>query len=207
LAIQLLEKDQDEVLQAFGRDLASLLKVALSRHRNCKAEPLVIGFLRCLLILAGNPGDLNQLKNQLTNDQEYTAIDVLKLCGSLVGVTGSNHFGKSDLQSMLSALSRSNVLTDEDISTLGIAELISRLMTFLPIEFQSDEVVQLPLSYKLCAPPNLYLPGVQRSVRQRTRREREEPRVQLSACGLGRIFSSICCKFLGKLSNRGHVEL
>jgi len=61
---------------------------------------------------------------------------------------------------MLSALSRSDVLTDEDISTLGVAELISQLMTFLPIEFQSDEVVQLPFHYKLCAPLNLYLLGV-----------------------------------------------
>ena len=91
--------------------------------------------------------------------------------------------------------------------------------------------MQLPLYYRLCAPPNLYLLGVLEeqsmkvsdnvpgsvyelekgyidlSVHQRIRRKLEEPRVQLSTCGLGRIFSSICCKFLGKLSNRGYVEL
>jgi hypothetical protein len=48
---------------------------------------------------------------------------------------------------------------------------------------------------------------IKRSVRQRIRRKLEEPRVQLSACGLGRIFSFVCCKFLGKSSNRGDVEL
>ena len=160
MAIQLLEKDQNEVLRAFGEDLEYLLTVTLSQHRNCKAGPLVIRFLQCLLILAGSPGDLNQVKTQLTNDQEYTAINVFNLCGSLISVTGSNHFGNSDLQSMFSALSRSNVLTDKDISTLGITELISQLITFLPIEFQSNEVIQLSLGYKLYAPPNLYLPGV-----------------------------------------------
>jgi len=135
LAIQLLEKDQNEVLQAFKKDLEDLLIAALAQRHNHKAETLFIRFSRCLLILANSLKDLYQVTNLLRNDQEYTAIEILKLYGSLVGVTRSNHLGNSDLQAMLNALSRSNVLTDEDISTLGVTELISQLMTFLLIRF------------------------------------------------------------------------
>jgi len=48
---------------------------------------------------------------------------------------------------------------------------------------------------------------IKRSVRQHIRRKLEEPRVQLSAYGLGHIFSFMCCKSLGNSSNRGYVEL
>ncbi|KAH9209995.1 hypothetical protein DL95DRAFT_393930 [Leptodontidium sp. 2 PMI_412] len=48
---------------------------------------------------------------------------------------------------------------------------------------------------------------IKRGVRQLIRKKLEEPRVACSACGLGRIFSSICCKFLGKSSNRGYGAL
>lgn len=88
------------------------------------------------------------------------AINVFNLYSSLVSVTRSNYFKNSDLQSMLSALSKSNMLTDKDISTLSIAKLISQLITFLLIKFQLNEVMQLPLNYKLYAPLNLYLPKV-----------------------------------------------
>jgi hypothetical protein len=119
------------VLQAFKKSLANLLIAAFAQRHNRKAETLVIGFLRHLLILASRSEDLHQL----TDDREYTAIDVLKLYGSLVSVTRANYFRNYDLQSMLSALSRSNVLTDKDISILGIAKLISQLIIFLLIEF------------------------------------------------------------------------
>jgi hypothetical protein len=135
-AVQLLEKDQDGVLQAFGKDPADLFKAASAKCQNRKAEAHLIGLVRRLLILAGGPEDPHQLKF----DQEYTAIDNLNLYGSLVGITGSNRFGNFDLQAMLSALSRSKATTDEYIDTLDIAELSSQMMTFLPIGFQSDLV-------------------------------------------------------------------
>ena len=45
---------------------------------------------------------------------------------------------------------------------------------------------------------------IKKGVRQRLRNKLEGPRVMCSACGLGRIFSSLCCRFLG---NRGYVAL
>jgi hypothetical protein len=93
-AIQLLEKDQDRVLQAFGKDPADLFKAASAKCQNRKAEAHMTGLVRRLLILAGGPEDLHQPKL----DQEYTAIDNLNLYGSLVSVTGSNRFGNFDLQ-------------------------------------------------------------------------------------------------------------
>ncbi|KAH6667756.1 hypothetical protein B0J14DRAFT_567126 [Halenospora varia] len=143
-AIQILDKDHDEVLQAFRKDPADLFKTASAECQNRKAEAHLIGFLRRLLILAGGPEDPHQFKF----DQEDTAI----------GVTGANRFGNFHFQAMLSPLSRSKAITD----TLDIAELSSQMMTFLPIRFQpdlglpTDVPVQLPFRYKLCAPSNIY---------------------------------------------------
>jgi hypothetical protein len=171
-ALQLLEKDQYEVLQAFRKDVADLFKAAECEDR--KAELQRIGLVRRAFIIAGGLEDVHQLKF----DPEYNAIDNLNLLGSLVGVTGSNRLRNFDLQAILSALHKSKAITNKYIDILDIAEL----MTLLPI-------------------------GFQRGVRQRIREKLEEPRVVCSACGLGRIFSSICCKFLGKSSNRGYVAL
>ena len=133
-AIQLLEKDQDGVLQAFHKDLADLFKAIECQNR--KAELHIIGLVRRVFMLAGGPEDVHQLKF----DQEYTAIDNLNLLGSLVGVTGSNRFRNFDLQAILSALSRSKAIAKEYIDALDIAELISQLTTLLPIGFQSNLV-------------------------------------------------------------------
>ena len=132
--IQLLEKDQDGVLQAFGIDLADLFKTAESQ--NSKAATHFIGLIRRAFMVAGGPENVHQLKF----DQEYTAIDNLNLLGSLVGVIGSNRFWNFNLQAILSALSRSKAIANEYIDTLDIAELIVKLITLLPIGFQSDLV-------------------------------------------------------------------
>ena len=131
-AIQLLEKNQDGVLQAFGKDPAALFMAASAKCQNRKAEAQIIGLVRRLLILAGGPEDYHQLRL----DQEYTAMENLNFYGSLVSVTGSNRFGNFDLQSILDALSRSKAITDKDIDLCDIAESMRQMMTFLPIEFQ-----------------------------------------------------------------------
>ena len=133
-AIQLLEKDQYGVLQAFRKDLADLFKAAECQNR--KAETQSIGLVRRAFMVAGGKEDVHQLKF----DRGYTAIDNLNLLGSLVGVTGSNRFRNFDLQAILSALYKSKAITNEYIDTLDIAELISQLMALLPIEFQSNLV-------------------------------------------------------------------
>jgi hypothetical protein len=172
-AIQLLEKNQDGVLQAFRKDPTDLFKAASAKCQNRKAEAQLIGLIRRLLIFTGSPEDVHQLKF----DQEYTAIDNHNLLGSLVSVTGSNRFRNFDLQAILSALYKSKAIANEYIDTLDIAELIRKLMTLLPIGFQSDLVryprcgmnnanvlqvlptkvpVQLPLRYKLRAPSTIH---------------------------------------------------
>jgi hypothetical protein len=134
-AIQLLEKNHDGVLQAFRKDPTDLFKAASAKCQNRKAEAQLIGLVQLLLIFASNPEDVHQLKF----DQEYTAIDNHNLLGSLVRITGSN-CSRNLEQAILSPLYKSKAITNEYIDTLDIAELISKLMTLLPIRFQSDLV-------------------------------------------------------------------
>jgi hypothetical protein len=135
-AIQLLEKDQDGVLQAFRKDSTDLFKATSAKFQTRKAEAQLNGLTRRLLIFAGGPEDVHQLNF----DQEFTPIDNHNLLGSLASVTGSNSFRNFDLQAILSALYKSKAITNEYIVTLDIAEFISKLMTLLPIGFQSDLV-------------------------------------------------------------------
>jgi hypothetical protein len=89
-----------------------------------------------VFIFAGGLEDVHQLKF----DNECTAINNLNKLGSLVSITGSICFRNFDLQAILSALYKSKAITNKYINTLDIAELISKLMTLLPIRFQSDLV-------------------------------------------------------------------
>jgi hypothetical protein len=77
---------------------------------------------------------------QLKFDNKCTAINNLNKLGSFVSITGSICFRNFDLQAILSALYKSKAITNKYINTLDIAELISKLMTLLPIRFQSDLV-------------------------------------------------------------------
>lgn len=134
--MQLLEKNQHALLQAFRKDPTDLFKAASAKCQNRKVEAQLIGLIRRLLIFAGGPEDVHQLKF----DQGYTATDNHNLLGSLVGITGSNRFRNFDLQAIVIALYRSKAITNEYIDTLDIAELIRKLMVSLPIGFQSDLV-------------------------------------------------------------------
>jgi hypothetical protein len=135
-AIHLLEKNQDGVLQAFRKDSTDLFKATFAKCQNRKAEAQLIGLVRRVFIFAGGLEDVHQLKF----DSECTAIDNLNKLGSLVSITGSICFRNFDLQAILSALYKSKAITNGYIDTLDIAELISKLMTLLPIGFQSDLV-------------------------------------------------------------------
>jgi hypothetical protein len=135
-AIQLLEKNQDGVLQAFRIDSTDLFKATSAKCQNRKAEAQLIRLVRRVFIFADGLEDVHQLKF----DNEFTAIDNLNKLGSLISITGSICFRNFDLQAILSALYKSKAITNEYINTLDIAELISKLMTLLPIGFQSDLV-------------------------------------------------------------------
>ena len=135
-AIQLLEKNQDGVLQAFRKDSTDLFKAMSAKCQNRKAEAQLIGLVRRVFIFADGLEDVHQLQFA----QEYTAIDNHNLLGSLVGVTGSSRFRNFDLEAILNALSRSKAITNECIDALDIAELISQLTASIPIGFQSNLV-------------------------------------------------------------------
>ena len=135
-AIQLLEKNQDGVLQAFRKDSTDLFKAMSAKCQNRKAEAQLIGLVRRVFIFADGLEDVHQLQF----DQEYTAIDNHNLLGSLVSVTGSSRFRNFDLQAILSALYKSKAITNEYIDGLDIAELISQLTASIPIGFQSNLV-------------------------------------------------------------------
>ena len=135
-AIQLLEKNQDGVLQAFGKDPADLFKAASAGCQERKAETHLIGLVRRVFLFAGGLEDVYQLKF----DHECTAIDNINRLGSLVSITGSIWFRNSDLQAILSALYESKAITNKYINTLDIATLIRKLMTLFSIGLQSNWV-------------------------------------------------------------------
>jgi hypothetical protein len=134
--LELLRKDQDELLQAFRKDHTDLFKAAPANPQRI-AEFHRISLLRRLFVFSGGRDDFLQRKI----DPKYTANDNVNLYGSFVGVTGSNRFGNFDSQAMLSALSKSKVFTDEDIRTLNIVELSGQMLASLPIGFPQGYLV------------------------------------------------------------------
>lgn len=148
-AVELLGKDQDELLQVFRKlrkDLSTSpprnsvanfeTKARSTNAQNC-AEYHSISLLRCLLEFSGGREDFLQHKF----DPSYTAIDNARLYGSLLDITGSNPFGNFDSQKMRKALLRSKVFTKDDISTLDVAQLSDRMMACLPIGFPNGYMV------------------------------------------------------------------
>lgn len=125
--IKLLQKDQDELLEAFRKDYADLLKAAPEISQQT-AEFHRISLRRRLLVFAGGKDDFRQRKV----DPKYTADDNANFYGSLVGITGSNRFGSFDPQELCKALSRSKVFANDD-HVLDIASLTSQMMASLPI--------------------------------------------------------------------------
>ncbi|KAH8591182.1 hypothetical protein B0O99DRAFT_632669 [Bisporella sp. PMI_857] len=145
-AVQLLERNQHGVLQAFRKDPADLLDAALAGCQNYKAKAQLIGPIRWILALAGGPED----DHQLVFDQEHTPFNI-NLLGSLVNTINSNCFRDVDLKAISNALSRSGAITGECIDALQIAETI-QLMSLLSAEVQSSMTDALPYTYSVYDP-------------------------------------------------------
>ena len=90
-----------------------------------------------LFILYKGEADLGPRKL----DPKYTASDNANIIGSLVSITGSNHFRDFDSQVILNTLSNSRVFTLDDIRTLDIVNLTSKMTTSLPIGFLKGHLV------------------------------------------------------------------
>ena len=97
----------------------------------------MISLIRRLLEFSGGREDFEQPKF----DKEFTANENANLCRDLIGITGSNFFGRFDTQKMLDALSTSKVFTDNDLQTINIVELSFQMMDFLSIGYRQGHLV------------------------------------------------------------------
>ena len=140
-ALELLAKDQADLLQPFQKCHTDPFK-KLSEHKAPiktlhGSELQIISLVRGLFELSGGIVD----SRQHALDQEYTFSDNLNLYMVLVGVTGTNRFGDFDPEEMYSALLKSKVFEDSDISTLDTIGWSMRMMKFLPIGFPEGYLV------------------------------------------------------------------
>jgi hypothetical protein len=136
VVLELLGKGQDELLQAFRKDHTDLFE-DVSANAQQSAEFHKISLLRKLFVFSGRRDDIWQRKF----DPKYTANDNANLYGSLFGIAGSNRFGCFDLQTIVRALSKSKVFTNDDICALDIVNLTNQMMAFLPIGFAQGYLV------------------------------------------------------------------
>ena len=140
-ALELLAKDQADLLQPFEKCHTDPFKTLSERKAPIKtlygSELQMISLVRLLFELSGGIVECRQH----TLDQEYTISDNLNLYIILVGVTGTNRFGEFDPKEMYSALLKSKVFEDSDISTLDTVGWSMRMMEFLPIGFPEGYLV------------------------------------------------------------------
>ncbi len=97
----------------------------------------MISLVRLLLEFSGGREDFKQHKF----DKEFTANENANLCCDLLGITGSNSFGRFNTQDILNALSTSRVFTGNDLQTINIVELSFQMMEFLPIGYRQGHLV------------------------------------------------------------------
>jgi hypothetical protein len=149
-ALELLRKDQCEVLQAFReirrsrfnwrpRISAAQFETQDRSKKSCDIDLHWISIIRKVLEFFG--GRENVLQENF--DPDFSAIDNANLCAALLGISGSNPFGKFDVRKMRNALSKSKLFANDDISTLEIGTLTIRMMNFLPFEYPSHLVEYL----------------------------------------------------------------
>jgi hypothetical protein len=148
LVLDLLGKDEDELLQPFW-DLYSDPSAYLpSKIAHFKARDGLLGaqnaaefhritLFQLLFELAGSETDV---RHQL--DPEYTANYNANIIGSMLGVSGSKPFGTFDSQKVLDALSKSPVFPGDTIHKLDVMKLSAKLMGHLPIGFPDGYLVR-----------------------------------------------------------------
>lgn len=132
--VELLEKNQDELLQVFRKDYTDLLHATTSGQT---VQFHCIALVRGLFVFCGGRKDVLQQKFH----PGYAACDNANFFGSLVSIIGSNRFGSFDTQAMLKALSLSKAVAKDDIHMLDIASLTRQMTTSLPIGFPQGYLV------------------------------------------------------------------
>ncbi len=140
LALELLAKDEDDLLQSF-RNGRSLFEATLETEASMLegSELHDISLLRCLLEHSGGMVECRQH----ALDPERSISDSVNLFDLLIGIAGTNRFGSFDSKQMHDALSKSEIFAgDSDISTLDTVEWSLQLMSFLPIGFPAGYLVR-----------------------------------------------------------------
>ncbi len=120
LALDLLAKDQDDLLQLFQQSHTDLLKTALEIEISIKtlkrSKLQIISLVRGLLEFS----DDRVKCRQHAFDQEYTVSDNISLCDILIDIIDINRFGNFDSQKMYNALLKSKIFAeDSNISALN----------------------------------------------------------------------------------------
>jgi hypothetical protein len=154
VVLELLEKDEDELLQPLWdlyTDLSDYLpsKIANSKARDrCLtaaqngAEFHKLSLIRFLAEFAGIKRDVRQHKLDLNCSVNYNH----NMLGCIFGISGSTRFGTFDSQKMLSTLSKSPVFPDDITRKLDVIELSTKLMN-LPIGFPDGYLVCYAIQY------------------------------------------------------------
>jgi len=119
-ALELLAKDEDDLLQPFQNGHRDLFMAASETEAPMKMLPCselhIISLVRCLLEFFG--GKVERRQHAL--DQEYPISDNANLFGLLIGIVGTNRFGSFDSKQMHAALSKSELFVETQISARWI---------------------------------------------------------------------------------------
>ena len=149
VVLEILEKDEDQLLQALWdlhTDLSNCLpsKIANFKARDKfltaaqnEAEFHKVSLFRLLLELAGSKRDVLQHKLDLGHPANYN----INIYGSMFGISGSKPFGAFDSQKMIGALSKSPVFPGDTICKLDVMKLSAKLMSHLPIGYPDGYLV------------------------------------------------------------------
>ena len=143
--LELLAKDQDDLLQPFQDCRTSPMK-PLSGHKKSTRSELekhVVFLFRSLLELAGGRVD----SRQRAFEQEYTFNENFDLYMIIVGVAGDNPFGEFNLEEMCATLRKSKVFNKSTFSKTAINKLIVEMMECLPLGVPKESLV-IPESHE-----------------------------------------------------------
>ena len=143
LALELLTKDEDDLLQSFWKSRKVLFKTVSEIETLMKMlkdlKLYNISLLRCLLKFS----DDRVKRRQHALDSKHLISNNVNLFDLLIDIVDTNRFGSFDSKQMHDALSKSEIFAeDSDISTLNTVKWSMQLMNFLPIDFPKRYLVR-----------------------------------------------------------------
>ncbi len=142
LALEILTKDEDNLLQSFWKsrkvlfETASEIETSMKMLKDLKLHN--ISLLWCLLKFS----DDRMKRWQHALDSEHSISDNINLFNLLIDIVDTNSFENFDLKQMHDALSKSKIFAeDSDMSTLNTVKWSMQLMNFLFINFSKKYLI------------------------------------------------------------------